>query len=104
MSSTFTDSRLSSRRRSAVTATARTALPAARTAQALEILHAGYSVLPMVAGGDKFTNFLTDWDKYLAPSVKEALPMSSRQFMMAVGVVEIAAGLLVAARPRLGGY
>jgi hypothetical protein len=71
---------------------------------ALQILRGGYSLLPIVAGADKFTNFLVDWDKYLAPSVKESLPINGRQFMRAAGVVEIAAGLLVAARPRWGGY
>ncbi len=33
--------------------------------QAFRILRAGYVVLPIVAGLDKFFHILTHWDKYL---------------------------------------
>jgi hypothetical protein len=72
--------------------------------QALRILHIGFIVAPTIAGVDKFLEVLTDWDKYLAPSVARLLPISGHSFMLVVGVVEIAAGLLVALRPRIGGY
>lgn len=36
--------------------------------QAYQLLYLGFIVAPLVAGLDKFTHFLTDWDKYLAPS------------------------------------
>src|SRR5215467_12907147 len=62
-----------------------------------------YGLVPIVAGVDKFFNLLTDWSKYLPGAVAERLPVSTAQFMMAVGVVEIVAGLLVlAVLPRLG--
>lgn len=72
--------------------------------QAYQALHVGFIVAPVLAGLDKFTNLLTDWTKYLAPSVASALPVDPRTFMYGVGVVEVIAGLLVAIRPRIGGY
>jgi hypothetical protein len=75
-----------------------------RARQAFRILHVGYVVLPILAGLDKFLEVLVDWDRYLAPVVTDVLPVSGHTVMLAVGVVEIAAGVLVALRPRIGGY
>jgi len=72
--------------------------------RAYRLLYAGFTLLPIVAGFDKFLNILVDWSKYLAPVADDALPMSASALMPLIGVVEIAAGLLVAARPRIGGY
>jgi hypothetical protein len=72
--------------------------------QAYQILHVGFVVAPTIAGLDKFTHLLTNWDQYLAPSVSRMLAMSGHTFMLIVGVVEILAGLLVALRPRVGAY
>ncbi len=72
--------------------------------QAYQALHLGFVVAPVLAGLDKFTNLLTDWTKYLAPSVANLLPFDARTFMYGVGVVEVIAGLIVAIRPRIGGY
>src|SRR5687768_10293637 len=72
--------------------------------QAYQALHIGFIVAPILAGLDKFTNLLTDWAQYLAPSIANLLPFSAQTFMHIVGVVEIVAGLLVAVRPRIGGY
>jgi hypothetical protein len=72
--------------------------------QAFRILHAGFVVAPVLAGLDKFFNLLVDWERYLAPVATDVLPVSARTLMVAVGVVEIAAGVLVALRPRIGGY
>ena len=71
--------------------------------QARTILRAAYVAAPTVAGLDKFFNLLVDWDKYLAPELFRSR-RARRRFMRAVGVVELAAGALVAARPRLGAY
>ncbi|MGH7565802.1 MAG: hypothetical protein ACREK2_03135 [Gemmatimonadota bacterium] len=76
--------------------------PEARNARG--ILHFGYIVLPIAAGADKFVNVLTDWDKYVAPWFQDLLPFSTSTFMALVGVVEIAAGLIVAFRPRIGAW
>src|SRR5256885_4675583 len=67
------------------------------------LLRLGYGLVPIVAGADKFTNVLADWEKYLSPEVEERLPIDGRTFMRLVGLVEIAAGLLVLRRPRVGG-
>jgi hypothetical protein len=72
--------------------------------QAYQILHVAFIIAPVIAGLDKFTHLLVDWDKYLAPSVANLLPVDAHTFMLAVGVIEIVAGLLVAVAPRIGGY
>ena len=61
-----------------------------------------YGLVPVVAGLDKFTNLLVDWKQYLAPAVTDVLPLSAGVFMSIVGIIEIAAGLLVLAKPRIG--
>jgi hypothetical protein len=72
--------------------------------QAYQLLYLGFIAAPLVAGVDKFTNFLTDWSQYLAPVVTDVLPVSAGTFMMFVGVVEIGAAALVAVRPKIGAY
>ena len=72
--------------------------------QAYLILYIGFTALPILAGLDKFFHLLVNWDQYLAPLVTRLLPFSGHTFMLAVGVIEIAAGLLVAFRPRIGAY
>lgn len=69
-----------------------------------KILQYTYGIVPIVAGLDKFTNFLTRWENYLSPSVTALLPFSAGTFMHIVGIIEIAAGILVLLRPRIGGY
>lgn len=70
--------------------------------QAYRILHIGFTMAPIVAGLDKFTNLLADWTQYLAPFIPNIVPAST--FMAIVGVVEIIAGLLVFFKPRIGAY
>ena len=74
--------------------------------QAYEVLHVGFAVLPIVAGLDKFFHFLQigSWEGYLAPIDTQVLPITAQSFMLVVGGIEIAAGLLVAFWPRVGGY
>src|SRR5512132_4017065 len=75
-----------------------------RARQAFRILHVAFVVAPILAGLDKFFDVLVDWDRYLAPVATDVLPFSAHTIMMVVGVIEIAAGILVALRPRIGGY
>ena len=70
--------------------------------QAFRILQLGFVVAPIAAGADKFFNLLVNWEQYLAPVAARII--DPRSFMMAVGVIEIIAGLLVAVKPRIGGY
>jgi hypothetical protein len=72
--------------------------------QAYQILLVGFVALPVLAGVDKFFHLLVNWDQYLAPWVVGLLPVSGHTFTLVVGVVEIAAGVLVAVRPRIGAY
>jgi hypothetical protein len=71
--------------------------------QAFQILYFGFIILPVVAGADKLVNWLVSWDIYLAPQIAAVLPLSVPAFMAIVGAIEIAAGLLVAFRPAVGG-
>lgn len=64
-----------------------------------------YGLVPVVAGLDKFFNLLADWEGYLSPAVAALLPVSPGTFMAIVGVIEIAAGVVVLTRwTRLGAY
>jgi hypothetical protein len=72
--------------------------------QAYQILHVAFTVAPIVAGMDKFFHSLVNWDIYLSPLVEKTLGIPAHSFMLGVGVVEVVAGLLVAAAPRIGGY
>jgi hypothetical protein len=46
---------------------------------------------------------ISDWPKYLAPAFNEIIPGNAEDAMHIVGIVEIAAGLVVAVVPRFGG-
>lgn len=72
--------------------------------QAYRILQAGFIAAPILAGLDKFFHFLVDWDKYLPGFVNRAVGGNGHQLMLAVGVIEIAAGIGVALRPRIFSY
>lgn len=63
-----------------------------------------FGLVPIVAGADKFVNLLTDWEKYLHPALVDLLPFSAATFMVIVGIIEIAAGILVLTKTRLGAY
>lgn len=71
--------------------------------QAYQILHIGFTVAPILFGLDKFLNLMVDWEKYLAPWIVKIVG-NAHNFMLFVGAVEIIAGLIVALRPRWGGY
>lgn len=66
------------------------------------LLRIVYGITPIVAGLDKFTNLLTNWEMYLNPKLTGMLPFTPRTFMMIVGVIEIAAGLIVLTKPKIG--
>jgi hypothetical protein len=62
-----------------------------------------FGIVPIVAGLDKFTDILTNWDKYLYPGLTGILPFPIHTFMMIVGVIEIVAGILVFLKASIGG-
>ena len=74
------------------------------TFQAFALLRTVFTVAPILFGLDKFFDILTDWNQYLAPWINDIVPGSATTAMEIVGVVEIAAGILVALAPRIGAY
>ncbi|HYZ27788.1 MAG TPA: hypothetical protein VE570_01935 [Thermoleophilaceae bacterium] len=73
-------------------------------AQAFLILRVGFTVAPILFGVDKFANVLTDdWTRYLATQFNDLIPGNAADAMHIVGVVEVAAGVVVAVAPRFGG-
>ena len=72
--------------------------------QAYQILRLGFTVAPIVAGLDKFFHLLVNWDQYLPGFVNNLTGGHGHQLMLAVGVIEIVAGLGVAFKPRLFAY
>jgi hypothetical protein len=72
--------------------------------QAFWLLRIGFTIAPILFGLDKFAHVLVNWDRYLAPEISDHLPGSAHQIMYVVGAIEIVAGLVVAIRPRFGGY
>ena len=79
-------------------------LKADPAARAFFLLRTVFTIAPIAFGLDKFTNILTDWSIYLAPWINDIVPGNADQAMYVVGIIEIVAGLLVAAAPRLGAY
>ena len=71
---------------------------------AFVLLRTTFVVAPLLAGLDKFFNWMVDWPDYLAPWINDILPGSAQDFMYVVGVVEIAAGVLVLFAPWLGAF
>jgi hypothetical protein len=63
-----------------------------------------FGLVPIVAGLDKYTNLLTNWDEYLNPGLAGMLPFAPHTFMMIVGVIEIVAGIIVLKKTEIGAY
>lgn len=72
--------------------------------QAFIMLRAGFTLLPIVMGIDKFFNNLVNWEQYLAHWIWNISPWSAVHTMHVVGIIEIAAGVLVALKPRYFAY
>ena len=72
--------------------------------QAFWLLRMGFTAAPILFGLDKFAHVLVNWDRFLAPWIDRIVPGTAHQAMYAVGVIEVIAGLVVAVRPRFGGY
>ena len=72
--------------------------------QAFLTLRVGFTVLPIVMGIDKFFNNLVNWEQYLAHWIANISPFTATGTMHVVGIIEIAAGILVALKPRYFAY
>lgn len=75
----------------------------AHTLQAQRLLYLTYGILPIVAGVDKYFGYIVHWMIYLNKALLVVIPLAPEHFMHVVGAIEIAAGLLVLIKPRLGG-
>jgi hypothetical protein len=92
-------------RDTAITAASKSKADAARPAyQAYQILRLGFTVAPIAAGLDKFLHLLVNWDQYVPPFVDRLTGGHSHQLMLAVGIIEIVAGLGIAVKPKVFGY
>jgi len=58
-------------------------------------LRLAYGLVPLLAGLDKYTNILANWERYVSPIAASMLPISVESFMHIVGLVEIVVGLAV---------
>ena len=72
--------------------------------RAFQLLRTVFTIAPIAFGLDKFANVLTDWTIYLAPWINDIVPGDAQDAMHIIGVVEIAAGILVAVAPRFGAF
>ena len=72
--------------------------------QAYLILRTAFTVAPMVAGLDKFFNLLVNWEQYLPSFVKRLSGGHGHELMLAVGVIEIIAGVGVFVKPKVFAY
>ena len=72
--------------------------------QAYQILRLGFTVAPIVAGLDKFFNLLVNWEQYLPSFVNRLVGGHGHELMLAVGVIEIIAGIGVALKPKVFAY
>lgn len=70
--------------------------------QAYQILRFAFTVAPILAGLDKFFNFLTNWEQYLASPFNVLGNVHTT--MMIVGVIEIIAGIGVWLKPKFFAY
>lgn len=68
------------------------------------VLKYTFSLVPIVAGLDKFVNILTNWSQYLSRGFADMLPFEASTFMSIIGVIEIVAGILVLTKTRIGAY
>lgn len=73
-------------------------------AQAFTVLRVGFTAAPILFGLDKFFDVMVDWSAYLWPAIDGIVPGSAGDAMLIVGAIEIVAGILVAVRPKIGGY
>jgi uncharacterized membrane protein YphA (DoxX/SURF4 family) len=77
----------------------------ARLNNAWWVLRLGFGLVPIAAGLDKYFNLLANWPAYLNPLAPRLLHIGAGTFMHVVGVVEIAAGVIVLSRfTRFGAY
>lgn len=77
---------------------------------AWKLLKYTYGLAALIVGIDKLMPFftghylITDWTMYVHPKLLEMFSTDPVQFLYVIGVVEIAAGILVFTKTRIGAY
>lgn len=71
---------------------------------AWQLLYYMYGFLFLIAGIDKFFNYLVDWSIYLNDHVAAFLNMTPKALLHVFGALEIIVGLLIFIKPKIGGY
>jgi hypothetical protein len=62
-----------------------------------------YGLVPILIGADKFSFFIVNWNIYVSPFAASLIPIA--YLVPFVGIIEIAAGLLILTKyPRFGAY
>jgi len=78
--------------------------PEDKAYQAFKILQIAFIVVPVIAGLDKFFNYLDDWAVYLSPFIMNLIHGQDQIVMRIVGLIEIAAGVGVFFKPKFFAY
>lgn len=68
------------------------------------LLRITYGLLFIVAGADKFTKYVAEWEKYISPLILKHIPLTSFQIIVIVAIFEILLGVLILGRTRQGAY
>ncbi len=66
------------------------------------LLRTAFTLAPILFGVDKFFDWMVTWERYLWPEVAAWFNASAETVMDVVGVIEIAAGVVVVLAPRIG--
>jgi hypothetical protein len=72
--------------------------------EAYQILRIGFTVAPIIAGIDKFTHLLVNWDQYLPSVVNRMVGGHGHELMLVAGAIEVVAGLGVFFKPKIFAY
>lgn len=59
------------------------------------LLKLTYGLLFILAGADKFFNFITNWQKYISKEVLDMLPFDIKTFIYIIGALEILLGIAI---------
>ena len=74
------------------------------TQRAFRLFRRVFLIAPIAFGLDKLSEFMQGWDQRLGPWINDLIPgAGSAQTILAVGIVEVLAGLAVTALPHLFG-
>ncbi len=69
------------------------------------MLKYAYGLVPILLGVDKFFYYIVNWNIYVSPLIMAQLPITITQLVIAVGIIEIIAGLIVLSPwTRFGAY